>query len=170
MYTYMIMGFENHVQKMQIDKCMWYMLNVSENILNTYYNHDICKRKQRKFDVQILQLWSDVYRIKPKIKNDILNEYLLYKKNILLNSKMLEPNFIGKNCNVNLKLMDIYLQNGEIMSKLMVNKASGVNLTILKYNTLSITYLQQVTEKSSKLNRNYKRKKLTHCKIITPTA
>ena len=78
------------------------MLNVSE-IHKTNYNNDICKRK----------LWSDEYRIKPKIQNDILNdinEYLLYNKKILLNRKMLEPNFFGKNCNMNLKLMDIYLQ------------------------------------------------------------
>ena len=49
---------------------------------------------------------------------------------------MLEPNFFGKNCNVNLKLMDIYLQNGEIMSKAKVDKVIGEILTVLKYNTL----------------------------------
>ena len=52
--------------------------------------------------------------------NNILNEYILYNKNILANRKMLEPNYFGINCNENLKLIDIYTQNGEIMSKLSV--------------------------------------------------
>ena len=29
----------------------------------------------------------------PVSKNDILNEYILYNKNILANTKMLEPNY-----------------------------------------------------------------------------
>ena len=46
---------------------------------------------------------------------------------------MLEPNFFGTNCYVNLKLMDVFLQNGEIMSKLLLDNASTIQL---KYNTL----------------------------------
>ena len=72
--------------------------------------------------------------------NDILNEYILYNKNILANRKMLEPNYFGINCNQNLKLIDIYTQNGEIMSKVNVDMAMGVNVTILKYNTLKRLY------------------------------
>ena len=104
---------------------MWYMLNVNENILNKNNNMEICKRAKntlRKFHTQILQLWSEVHNTRPVSKNDILNEYLLYNKNILINRKVLEHIFFGKNCNVNIKLIDIYLQNGEIMSKAKVDK------------------------------------------------
>ena len=37
--------------------CMWYMLNVNENILNKNYSIDLCKRARNKFHAQILQLW-----------------------------------------------------------------------------------------------------------------
>ena len=48
--------------------------------------------------------------------------------------KMLEPFFFGKNCNVNIELIDIL--NREIMSKAKVDKVIGEILTVLKYNTL----------------------------------
>ena len=56
------------------------MLNVNEDILNKNYNQDICKRARSKFHIQILQLWSEVHKINPISKNDILNEYLCITK------------------------------------------------------------------------------------------
>ena len=49
---------------------------------------------------------------------------------------MLEPNYFGINCNDNLKLEVIYMQNGEIMPTVSEDMAIGVNVTVFKYNTL----------------------------------
>ena len=75
---------------------------------------------------------------------------------------MLEPNYFGINCNKNLKFIDIYTQNGEIMSKVNVDMAIGVNVKILKYNTLK-TIIPTHWRKSQKLKKRWKRykKKLT---------
>ena len=41
--------------------CMWYMLNVNENILNKNYSIDASKRARSKFHAQILQRWSEIH-------------------------------------------------------------------------------------------------------------
>ena len=115
---------------------MWLMLNVNTNILNKNYNADICKYAKSKFHAQILELWSELHHTNPYSKADTLNEYLLYNKNILMNRKMLEPNYFGVNCNADIKIMDLYTQDCPILSKLNVERAIGTKLTILKYNTI----------------------------------
>ena len=97
---------------------MWFMLNVNKNIWNKNYNVDICKCAKSKFHAQILELWSELHHTNPNSKADILNEYLLYIKNILMNMKMLEPNYLGINCNKDIKIIDLYTQEGQILSKL----------------------------------------------------
>ena len=53
-----------------------------------------------------------------------------------MNRKMLEPNNFGINCNKNIKIMDLYTQEGQILSKLNAERAIGTKLAILMYNTI----------------------------------
>ena len=69
-------------------KSMWYMLNIDTKVLNKNYNNHICKRAKSNFHQQILQLSLELHETIPTNKTDILNEYIIYNKNILLNKKM----------------------------------------------------------------------------------
>ena len=115
---------------------MWFMLNIDENILNKNYNIEICKLAKSKFHTQILELWSKLHDTDPTHKQDILNEYLLYNKNIVINRKMLDPCYFGNGCNKNVEIMDLYTQEGKIVSQPIAEKAIMTKLTILKYNSL----------------------------------
>ena len=87
-------------------KSMWYMLNVDTNILNKNYNNHICKRAKSNFHQQVLKLWMEVHETNPTNKTDIFNEYIIYNKNILLNNKILEPSYFGRDSNQIIKIMD----------------------------------------------------------------
>ena len=117
-------------------KSMWYMLNVDTKVLNKNYNNRICKRAKSNFHQQILQLWPEVHETIPTNKTDILNEYIIYNKNILLNKKMLEPTYFGKDSNQNIKIMDIYTKKGLFQSKPLIEDSLGTKLATLQYNTL----------------------------------
>ena len=54
----------------------------------------------------------------PNNKYDILNEYLFYNNNILMNNKMLQPVYLGPHCNQHIKLFYILSENGSIKPKL----------------------------------------------------
>ena len=92
-------------------------------------NTEICRLAKSKFHTQILELWSQLHNMDPTHKQDILNEYLLYNKNIIVNRKMLAPCYFGNGCNKNVKIMDLYTQEGKILPQHWRNKLKGQNTT-----------------------------------------
>ena len=89
-----------------------------------------------KYHNQLLHIWFKYKSIYPNDIKDILNEYLLHNKHILIGNNTLTH----KNSDVQIpnktKLLDIIDNNGNIITLLEFNVKFNTNLTIMNYNKI----------------------------------
>ena len=124
-----------------IEQCHWKtlfleMMQIEETLLNKKLDNAFLKRCVTPFHKQVLESWTEIYSSKPSNTREILNEYILYNKHIIIAKKTLSidrfPNTFGNN----VKIIDILDDNGDILKRSLLNERLSSNISQMTYNSL----------------------------------
>ena len=119
-------------------KLLFYkMLSLEKNMLNKKVNlTQIVKKDMSPFHKQVLESWYNFYGTDPNSTEEILNEYILYNKNITIANKSISLSLFPNKFGHNIKVMHILDQNSKILNKDNLNLSLDTNLTQLSYNSI----------------------------------
>ena len=88
------------------------------------------------FHKQVLESWYNFYGTDPNSTEEILNEYILYNKNITIAEKSISLSQFQNKFGYNIKVRHILDQNGKILNKDILNLSLDTKLTQLSYNSI----------------------------------
>ena len=119
-------------------KLLFYkMLSLEKNMLNKKVSlSQIVKNDMSSFHKQVLESWYNFYGTDPNSTEEILNEYILYNKNITIAKKSISLNQFPNKFGYNIKVRHILDQNCKILNKDILNLSLDTKLTQLSYNSI----------------------------------
>ena len=82
------------------------MLSINEFMLNKKIGLSFIENCLSPFHQQVLECWDDFYGMEPVSNSEILNEYVLYNKNIKIGKRPITVNQFPNKYGNNLKLED----------------------------------------------------------------
>ena len=111
------------------------MIGVPLEALNKNLDENTKTLCKSKFHMQVLTSWIKLHQNDPKETDEILNEYIILNKHILVDNKMIQLNFFGQNNN-NIKIAHILKEDGKSKNMENINQDNNMQLSTLKYNSL----------------------------------
>ena len=114
------------------------------------YKNDInfIKNKMPLFYKQLFQFWFELHSRPPENVNEILNEQLFNNKRIIVDKK---PCFFLSWHNSGIrKVVDIIDQNGNFMTKDSIENKYGVEIDIMRYNSIKASLPREWKSKITK--------------------
>ena len=117
-------------------KLMWYMLNLSTNIINKAFEEKLIKLCRTNFHKQIMASWYTITSNEPVSLKEVLNQYLLDNKIIKVGGRTLKSIVKGSSSTNNLKVIDIIDDNGNFLSCQQLNHKLNISMPIMKYNSI----------------------------------
>ena len=112
-----------------------HMLGVPLNALNKNLDEKTKELCKSQFHRQVLTSWIKVHQTDPKSVEEILNEYIVLNKHILIENKTIQLNNFGQNNN-DLKIAHIIKEDGKSKSIENLNLDNNLQLSTLSYNSL----------------------------------
>ena len=115
-----------HIIKMQIE----------ETLFNKKLDNAFIKRCVTPFHKQVLESWTEIYSSNPSNTREILNEYILYNKYIIIAKKTLSIDRFPNNFGHNVKILDILDNNEDNLKRSVLNERLSSNISQMTYNSL----------------------------------
>ena len=98
------------------------MLSINEFMLNKNIGLSYIENCLSPFHQQVLKNWDGFYGMEPVSNSKILNEYVLYNKNIKIGKRPITVNQFPNKYGNNLKILDILDNNGCILKRDNLNE------------------------------------------------
>ena len=112
------------------------MLSINEFMLNKKIDLSFIENCLSPFHQQVLECWDDFYGMEPVSNSEILNEYVLYNKNIKIGKRPITVNQFPNKYGNNLKLLDILDNNGCILKRDNLNEKLESDISQMFYNCM----------------------------------
>ncbi len=137
---------------------MWKMLNISTRLLNKNPSDTIIKLAKSDFHKQIIEAWLKINKSRKYNLNTILNEYILYNKNITVGNKMINKEFLNSNEAINMKMWDLLDENGTFVNLNNLSEKLGKNIDELEYlsikSAIPLKWKNKFRKRDMKINFN----------------
>ena len=112
------------------------MLSINEFMLNKKIGLSYIQNCLSPFHQQVLESWDDFYGMEPVSNSEILNEYVLYNKNIKIGKRPITVNQFPNKYGNNLKILDILDNNGCILKRVNLNEKLESDISQMFYNCM----------------------------------
>ena len=148
------------------------MLSINEHMLNKNLPSSESNKCLSNFHKQVLDSWLTVKYTHPEKIEEILNQYILYNRNIKTGNKYITLEKFTNKFSWNVKIIDILDNNGNILKRNILNAKLESNLSLMFYNSLvsSIPQSWRNTIKNSSEISNSSRGPNEVCLKSVPTS
>ena len=142
------------------------MLGVPMEALNKNLDQKTIELCKSKFHRQILTSWIKLHQTDPTEVEEILNEYIILNKHILIENKTIQLNMYGQNNNV-LKIAHIIKEDGKSKTIEDMNLNLNMQLSTLGYNSL-VSAIPRKWKKNLKARCNQEKIEMAKVRPLTP--
>ena len=98
------------------------------------------------FHRQVLESWIKVFCVKPETTTEILNEYILYNREIIIGKKIIALYQLPNKYSYDIKIVDILDNEGNILKRYQLNQKLETHLSEMFYNSV-VSSIPQVWKK-----------------------
>ena len=110
------------------------LIGIEEVFLDFKLPEKNFKIAKTKFYQQVLDCWYSFKNHQPKSRNEILNEYVLYNKFIIMGNRCLDCKILkNKEAHMKMKLVDLLDTNFQILNYEVLTKKLSLRLSLLEY-------------------------------------
>ena len=127
-------------------KLFYKMLSINRNMLNKKINLEYAKNCLSPFHRQVLESWIKVFCVKPETTTEILNEYILYNREIIIGKKIIALYQLPNKHSYDIKIVDILDSEGNILKRSQLNQKLETHLSEMFYNSV-VSSIPQVWKK-----------------------
>ena len=134
----------------------WNMLNVDKYNLITNNCLELNKQGKSLFHTQVLKAWSEINSFEPKSLKEIINQNVIGNKFIKIANNPIRENFLGRNVTKKikeLKISDFINNDWTIIDKITLEQKLGIQVTMLKYNSIIQSFPKKWREKITKTSQ-----------------
>ena len=121
------------------------MLSINQNMLNKKINLEYAKNCLSPFHRQVLESWIKVFCVKPETTTEILNEYILYNREVIIGKKIIALDQLPNKYSYDIKI-DILDNEGNILKRSVSNQKLEKHLSKMLYYSL-VSSIPQVWKK-----------------------
>ena len=127
-------------------KLFFKMLSIYRNMLNKKINLEYAKHCLCPFHRQVLESWIEVFCVKPETTTEILNEYILYNREIIIGKKIIASYQLPNKYSYDIKIVDILDNKGNILKRSQLKQKLETHLSEMFYDSV-VSSIPQVWKK-----------------------
>ena len=127
-------------------KLFFKMLLINRNMLNKKINLEYAKNCLSPFLRKVLESWIKVFCVKPETTTEILNEYILYNREIIIGKKIIALYQLPNKYSYDIKIVDILDNEGNILKTSQLHQKFETHLSEIFFNSV-VSSIPQVLKK-----------------------